>query len=166
MPYLYLRRYQYLLILTAYSRCKYLCLLVHTAYLQCTYGVLTAYLCHKYWYLHRNYVYFWHNNRPWKGFPQCLFIMSMLIHVIEKIQYDFLYCFFALYTDFENCKEVEDEAEVYSLIVDMIFQRLQNTYTAPFSCMSQKFLYYPRLGYEWAQQKWTGLWWIAQQINN
>lgn len=62
---------------------------------------------------------------------------------------------FALCTDYENCKVPADDTSAMS---DMIHQRLLETYAVPFNCMSEKFLHYPRVGYDWALQKWKSLW--------
>ncbi|XP_055365229.1 uncharacterized protein LOC129604179 isoform X2 [Betta splendens] len=59
---------------------------------------------------------------------------------------------------YENCSTVDDDTADPTAMMDLIHQRLANTYAVPLNCMSEKFLYYPRVGFEWVQQKWSSLW--------
>lgn len=89
------------------------------------------------------------------------FIMALLLILmyISECSSTFIHIiFFTSCSDYENCKAVEDDTGDTSAMSDLIHQRLLNTYAVPFNCMSEKFFYFPRVGYEWVQQKWKSLW--------
>ncbi|KAI9548907.1 hypothetical protein NQZ68_003441 [Dissostichus eleginoides] len=59
--------------------------------------------------------------------------------------------------DFTNCLSDEDE-EAGASLLRTIQQRLNGNYAISLKCIAESSLYYPKAGFEWAQETWASLW--------
>ncbi|XP_040888879.1 uncharacterized protein LOC121178668 [Toxotes jaculatrix] len=59
--------------------------------------------------------------------------------------------------DYENCTaQTGDDIDIDTHA--SAAKILKNMFSAPFRCLSEKVLYYPRSAFAWAQQTWNSLW--------
>ncbi|XP_029007508.1 uncharacterized protein LOC114856059 [Betta splendens] len=59
--------------------------------------------------------------------------------------------------EYQECKSLDDDNEDFSTLTAKMGQRMKSSYTGPLQCIAQDIFYYPRVAFEWIQERFYSL---------